>query len=242
MISFIVPAHNEELLVKGTLAAIGAAAGTVLAQPFEVILVNDDSTDATAAIARANGATVIDVKLRHIAAVRNAGARVARGEVLIFVDADTRISPAVLAGTMHALQDGAIGGGAAVVFEGRIPLVTRVYMALFMIVWRRLNLAAGCYFFARRTEFEAVGGFDERYYTSEELHLSRALKQRGRFAVVKEPVISSGRKARLHSPAQVLWISFKLLIRGPKAWQRREGLDFWYDGRRETPEAKPPNP
>lgn len=239
MISFIVPAHNEELLLKGTLAAIGAAAGAALTQPFEVIVVNDDSTDATGAIARAAGATVIDVKLRHIAAVRNAGARAARGEVLIFVDADTRISPAVLVGSIHALQEGAVGGGAAVEFEGPIPLVTRVYMALFMIVWRRLNLAAGCYFFARRSEFEAVGGFDERYFTSEELHLSRALKQRGRFAVVKEPVVSSGRKARLHSPAQVLWISLKLLVKGPKAWQRREGLEFWYDGRREAAEGPP---
>ena len=69
--------------------------------------------------------------------------------------------------------------------------------------------------------------------------IARALKQRGRFAVVKEPVISSGRKARLHSPAQVLWISFKLLVKGPKAWQRREGLEFWYDGRREAAEGPP---
>src|SRR4029453_4170295 len=70
MISIIIPAYNEEALLDGTLTAIRAAAET-LASPYEVIVVDDGSTDRTAAIASAHGARVVTVKLRHIAAARN---------------------------------------------------------------------------------------------------------------------------------------------------------------------------
>jgi glycosyltransferase involved in cell wall biosynthesis len=58
MISFIVPAHNEEQLIGQTLDAIAAAAGELAAR-FEVIVVDDGSSDATAAIASAHGARVV---------------------------------------------------------------------------------------------------------------------------------------------------------------------------------------
>ena len=73
MISFIIPAHNEAFEVGRTLQSVFAAARSE-EEPFEVIVVNDASTDATAALARAAGARVIDVDLRKISAVRNAGA------------------------------------------------------------------------------------------------------------------------------------------------------------------------
>ena len=63
----------------------------VVAQPYEIIVVNDASTDATAEVARRNHARVVDVNHRQIAATRNSGARVSNGECLFFVDADTTI-------------------------------------------------------------------------------------------------------------------------------------------------------
>src|SRR5438270_828091 len=98
VLSFIVPAYNEELELPATLAAIRDAA-LATASPsdggqdrqYEIIVVDDASTDRTAEIAKGAGAKVIPINRRQIAAARNAGARVATGDVLFFVDADTRI-------------------------------------------------------------------------------------------------------------------------------------------------------
>ena len=90
MISFIVPAYNEEAELPGTLRAIHSAA---IGYEYEIVLVNDGSTDATATIGEQFGARVISIERRQIAASRNAGAKASRGDVLIFVDADTLIGP-----------------------------------------------------------------------------------------------------------------------------------------------------
>ena len=82
MISFVVPAFNEETVLGRTLDSVHAAAAGSGHQ-YEVIVVDDASTDRTAEIARARGARVVAVAHRQIAAVRNAGARVATGDVII---------------------------------------------------------------------------------------------------------------------------------------------------------------
>lgn len=233
--SLIVPAHNESSEIGDALTCAFAAAQAV-ALPFEVIVVNDASTDATGAIARRAGAQVIDVNKRHIAAVRNAGAREARSPFLFFVDADTRINATVLRQALAALEAGAIGGGAYVHFDQRanvaIRCVTRIFNMFYMGLCR---WAAGCFVFATRHAFDVVGGFDERLYATEEIDLSRRLKTQGRFIIVPAHVVTSSRKMRLYSnfwPFQMLW---RLLIHGPKLLRQRKGLELWYEGKRETP-------
>ena len=73
MISFIVPAHNEELWIGRCLGSIRTTM-EILAEPYEVIVVDDASTDATPQMARQSGATTLRVEHRKISAVRNAGA------------------------------------------------------------------------------------------------------------------------------------------------------------------------
>ena len=68
-----------------------AEAMSGVGQPYEVVVVDDGSVDGTAKAAEAAGAKVVRVRLRHIAAARNAGARTAMGDVLIFMDADTEL-------------------------------------------------------------------------------------------------------------------------------------------------------
>jgi len=231
LVSFIIPAHNERVLLGATLDSISSSAAGAGIE-HETIVVDDASDDETGCIAAARGARVVRVELRHIAAARNAGARQASGDALVFVDADTIISTATVRQTIEALDAGAVGGGARVTFEGRVPPLNRLYTSLFMLIWNRMNLAAGCYLFASRAAFDAVGGFDEKWYVSEEMHLSRALKARGRFVVVRAPVITSARKLRNFRPRQVWGLGLRLLVAGPKSWQRREGLDLWYGRQR----------
>src|SRR5438445_9468244 len=113
MISFVVPAHNEQACLGRTLQAIDESA-RVVGHPYEIIVVNDASTDATAEVARQHNATVLPVNHRQIAATRNSGGRAARGDQLFFVDADTTINPRTVASALRCMDKGAAGGGAVV--------------------------------------------------------------------------------------------------------------------------------
>ena len=110
MVSFIIPAHNEEALLGRTLASVHAAA-RALGEPYEVVVADDASTDRTGAVAREQGARVVAVNRRQIAAARNAGARAAAGGLLVFVDADTVVTPRVVRAAARALSRGRSAAG-----------------------------------------------------------------------------------------------------------------------------------
>jgi glycosyltransferase involved in cell wall biosynthesis len=119
VLSFIVPAHNEERLLGRTLLAIHAAA-RALGECYEIVVADDASTDATAAIARAHEAIVVAVSHRQIAATRNAGARQALGDLFFFVDADTLVTRAAVRAAVRAVR----GGRRRVYFPIRLRTAT----------------------------------------------------------------------------------------------------------------------
>jgi len=234
MISFVVPAHNEERLLGRTLASIHTAVRP-LSDAYELIVVDDGSTDETAAIAAAHGARVVRVEYRHIARTRNAGARTAAGQTLIFVDADTVVTTRTIRASLDALSDGAVGGGANVDFDGELAPWARLLLPVLRAVLRTGRLAAGCYVFCTRHAFDRVGGFDERLYASEEIAFSRALRRHGRVVIVKEPVLSSGRKLRADSGSEVVRLCGKLARHGTALVRSRDHLAVWYGNRRDDP-------
>ncbi|MEP6609620.1 MAG: glycosyltransferase [Burkholderiaceae bacterium] len=238
LLSFVVPAHNEEQLLGATLESIHRAAQDC-AIGYEVIVVNDGSTDRTALIAEKSNARLISVHHRQIAATRNSGSRVAKGDVLLFVDADTQINNVVLRSAIDAITGGAIGGGAAVRFDGCVPRYARVLLPLMIATMRVLRLAAGCFVFCTRPAFEAAGGFDERLFGAEEIALSVALKRIGRFVILRDSVLTSGRKLRTYSGFEILRIIGRFAVRGRKMIEQREQMGQWYDPRRTDPAPAP---
>jgi len=235
VISFIVPAHDEAASIAAVVDAIRAAAG---AREHEILVVDDASTDATGALAAAAGARLLRVAHRHIAATRNAGARAARGDVLVFVDADTCIAADVVAGLERVLAEGAVGGGAGVRFDEPVPRWVHLVLPPMLALFRWLRFTGGCFVFARRADFEAVGGFDETLYAAEELALCRALGRRGRFAILRETVLTSGRKLRTHSAREIAWTTLRVAFAGRAGVRDRSRLDLWYAPRREDPGAR----
>jgi glycosyltransferase involved in cell wall biosynthesis len=233
MISFIIPAYNEETELPSTLAAIRGAASAVT-QPFEIIVVDDASTDATPEIAEQADARVISIHRRQIAAARNAGARAAKGEYLFFVDADTRIDQVHITKAMIALEAGYAGGSARGVMDGFIPLWGRILLRVFCTLYFGLNLGAGAFLFTTRRNFEATGGFDEQYFAGEEVYFSLALRKLGRFKVLREPVLTSGRKLRMYPAKEILGTLLIMILGGPRMARSRARLRLWYDGKRET--------
>src|SRR5690348_11438937 len=127
MLSFIVPAHNEELWIGKCLESIRTAMAEVV-EPYEIIVVDDASTDSTLAIARQMGARTVQVAHRKISAVRNAGAHLATGEVFFFVDADTQVNERVINAALTTLRAGAVGGGCVFDFDGPTPRWGRVIL------------------------------------------------------------------------------------------------------------------
>jgi glycosyltransferase involved in cell wall biosynthesis len=232
MISFVVPAHNEELELAATLEAIHAAACHA-APPYEIIVVDDASVDATSDIASRAGAKVIAIDRRQIAAARNAGARAARGDLLFFIDADTRITGTHITQAIAALEAGCAGGSARVAMDGSIPIWGRVLLHAFGAVYFGLNLGAGAFLFTTRRNFEAIDGFDEQYFAGEEVYFSVALKKLGRFKVLRQPIVTSGRKLRMYPPKEFLRKFFSVIVGGPRAARSRAKLSLWYDGKRE---------
>ncbi len=178
---------------------------------------------------------MVEVAKRQIAGTRNAGARASAGDMLVFVDADTRVNGALIAEAAAALRSGAVGGGARVSFYEDVPGWARFSMALFTPLYFRIGRwAAGCFVFCTRAAFEAAGGFDETIYAGEEIGFSRALKRHGRFVIVRAWVETSPRKVRGRSAWQMMRITADVLRKGglTLGLKRREDAGFWYDERR----------
>ena len=230
MLSFVIPAHNEEQHLGATLAAIKAAADEI-GESFELIVVDDASTDQTARIAEEAQAHVVHVQDRQISATRNAGARAAKGDVLFFIDADTLASPAAVGACLRELHNGAVGGGCVFRFDGTLPIWARILYPLAVVLSRMVKLVGGCFLFCTREAFDATGGFCERYFAGEEILFIAALKRHGRFAVPRPTVVTSGRKLRAHSFWQLIREAGRWSLVGPIAYQRRENLGIWYGKR-----------
>jgi len=239
LISFVIPAYNEELLIAGTLTALRDAARSA-GEPHEILVVDDGSSDRTAAVAQELGVQVVRVNYRQISATRNAGAREASGDRLVFVDADTRVHGALVRAAVEAMRAGAVGGGSIVRFDEPLPAYARLLVPLLVALMRSARLAAGCFLFCTREAFDAVGGFDEKVYGAEEIFMSQALGRQGRFVVLRECAITSGRKLRLHSGRELLRAMMHLFSGGLRSVESREALDLWYHPRREDPATEKP--
>jgi glycosyltransferase involved in cell wall biosynthesis len=236
MLSFIIPAHNEEHWIAACLKSIYAAMQNIAA-PYELIVVDDASTDATANIAheqatgwlgssetRAPSAVgtglqclrVLRVNLRKISAVRNAGAAVATGDILFFIDADTQANEPAIRAALVALEAGAAGGGCVPEFVGHIPFWARIIIWFAVTIARRIRLVGGCFQFCTREAFKAIGGFNEDLRAGEDMAFCQAIKKVGRFVVPGPTVVTSARKLNVVSPGEISRLLVMILIHGPR--------------------------
>ena len=179
-LALIIPAFNEADYLPATLDALQAAAGHLRSRTdaeVEVIAVDNNSTDETAAIARGRGATVVAEPVQGIARTRNIGAGNAQGEVLVFVDADALVPPALLDAIHDAMNDPACAGGGVNVEYQPERCSMRIYLRAWHLLARRMRLVQGATQFCRRRAFEEVGGYDEQAWIGEDVDFYRSLER-----------------------------------------------------------------
>jgi glycosyltransferase involved in cell wall biosynthesis len=201
----------------------------------EVVVADNASTDSTSEIAHSRGCRVVDVQERRIATVRNRGAAAARGSWLAFIDADMRIHPETFNAIEQAMASGKVVAGATGVKMERWSLGIALTYAL-LVPWVILLRMDTGVVFCSRSDFDAIGGYDERRLFGEDVQFLWDLKRLGRERRQRltrlRPVkaLASMRKFDQHGD----WHYFKLIrqllpmmLRSPEAANELV-RDYWY--------------
>lgn len=179
-LTIIIPAFNEEAYLPSTLDSIRTAATSLRVHSdaeVDIVVVDNNSVDGTAAVARGKGATVVHEPVQGIARARNAGAGHAEGAVLIFVDADV-VLPFTLLEEIHAaMSDPACVGGAVDVEYRPKRRYLRPYLGAWRLLSRLTGMAQGATQFCRKSVFDEVGGYGEQAWIGEDADFYWALKK-----------------------------------------------------------------
>lgn len=176
-ISVIIPAHNEEKYVRRCIRSVKAAE-KVYGGDVEIIVVCNRCTDRTAEIAVRCGARVIMNEDRCIASVRNAGITAAKGDVIVTIDCDNRMTRGTLKEIVCLLRTGKyVGGGAPIRFERySFPLFCNDMMC--RIGFAVTGLYCGI-FWAKRSTFLDIGGFAQKK-AMEDVETAKMIKRYGK--------------------------------------------------------------
>lgn len=231
MLSVIVPAFNEEKYLPATLAALRTAAANL---SCELVVVDNASIDRTRDVAEYYGAVIVSEPIHNIAAVKNAGARAATGDVLVFIDADTIVPTSLLVHIADAMRVSDSVGGAVAVDYAQLD---RTWLSWYLKGWafwsRFFNMKQGAAQFCRRSVFQKIGGYDDTLYMGEDIdfywRLSRyARRSGGVMHYIEEPrVVTSSRRFNNMKPWKVIVLTHPVVIW--LSWKRRLMWKDWYD-------------
>ncbi len=239
-LSIIIPAFNEERLITRCLQSIATSLTANVTPGFttEIIVVDNNSTDNTANLAKATGAQVVFEPINQIGRARNAGAAAATGDWLLFLDADSVLNPELLADILGLIKEGkSVGCGSTIYMHG-LPWWAALTLQLWTSTSILFRVAAGALFVCRSDAFRDVGGFNQTVYAGEEIGLSVRLKQWGRprglqFVILRtHPLETSARKVALYSAREIAGQILRVMFHPRRTLQDKKHLSVWYDGRR----------
>lgn len=198
-ISVIIPAYNEEKYLPRTLDSLAK----LDRKPDEIIVVDGDSTDKTASVARRHGATVITVAHRGIGFARDKGLKKATGDIVAYTDSDTVVPHDWLTKIEETLSRPGVAG---VFGTFRVPDGWWVYRWFINYIqpwlnqiyyWLGIPMAAGQNIAFLRKEGLAVGGFPEDFVFAEDIEMATRLKKAGKVVLRADLIVSSsGRRGR----------------------------------------------
>jgi glycosyltransferase involved in cell wall biosynthesis len=238
--SVIVPAYNEEKLIECSLQCIrrAAMAFSRVGWEHEIVVCDNNSTDRTAEVADRHGARVVFEPVNQIARARNAGASVAKGDWLLFVDADSYPSIELFAEVRAQIESGSCIGGGATLALDQPARWTFGLVGVWNSLSRIRRWMAGSFVFCEAGAFRELGGFSRELFVAEEIDFSQRLKALGkarRQKVVilhRHPLTTSARKMHLYSWREHLNFAVRMLHGPQRTFRDREACAPWYGGRR----------
>lgn len=211
-ISVIVPVLNESAAVGRFVEHHVALRGL-----HEMIMVDGGSTDGTVEILRdwVPRIRLVEIPVRQGRAVQmNAGAKVATGDIFLFLHVDCRLHESALLSVQQALikVPSCIGGGFLKKYSEESFLLSCYRMIMNGIRTRMLhNLVGTNAIFIRSKVFSEIGGYPETPIL-EDIMLCDRMKRAGRMVFLTPHVVSSSRRYSKHGMFRRMWIAFRILF------------------------------
>lgn len=236
--SLIVPTYQEEEYIEKCLHSI--AQQDYNRAEYEIIVSDAHSTDCTVEKARKYADRIINDKRKGIAYGRNVGARCARGDILVFVDADATLSANFLFQCHQVFQNSAVVGMTGIADPSDGGIMQRlVYRGTYLMVrifhLLGLSLFPGICVAYRREAFVMLGGFREDFGIVEDLDLSRRMSRLGRCTTNKNArAFVSTRRLEKHLFSTVMFhiysdIKYLLMGNASTHYPKVEEINSWKD-------------
>ncbi len=196
VVSVIIPTKNEEKYLPRLLESIKKQTY----KNYEVIVADGNSTDRTVEIAKKHGARVIDGK-DHPGKGRNQGAKHAKGEILLFLDADTILPDEKwLEMVVREFEERGLGVATCKSrFYPDNPFNRFVSWFIDTYHWINKNItkkptATGYCIIARKSVHKKIGGFDEGIRICEDFDYTERASKVARFDILPERILVAGRR------------------------------------------------
>ena len=208
MISIIIPALNEEKYLPKLLDCLkNQAFGD-----FEIIVADADSKDGTKKIAKKYGCKIVKGGLP--AAGRNNGAKAAKGDVLLFLDADVQIDKYFLKNAVNEMKNQNLDIAGCTLNPVGNNLIDKLFFMIFNL-WTSATQfiypnAAGCSIFCKKWLHDKVNGFDETIKLSEDMDYAKRCGKCGKFGILKKVAVNVAMR-RFESEGRVK-VAFKLFM------------------------------
>ncbi|RRJ34213.1 glycosyltransferase [Halocatena pleomorpha] len=214
-VSFVIPTYNERTTLPATLRSIDALTTTI---PYEVLVVDGGSTDATRAVAQKHGVTVYHCDGTDVGPSRHIGATHAAGEWLAFIDADTTVSPTYLDTMLEFVTAASVEGATS---RCRVVGCRRAKIAEWTVnhLFPRLSkpILPGFNCFVATAAYFAVGGFSD--VPNEDVGFSHRLSEDYRTAACPTVLVETSAR-RIES----LGLTRTLMYYSIREWQRKISL------------------
>jgi glycosyltransferase involved in cell wall biosynthesis len=188
-LSIVIPTLNEEKYILDLLKSIKEQEYNNL----EIIVSDGDSEDNTVKIAKENNCKVIISKKRHPSHQRNKGAKIADGEFILFLDADTRLPKMFLKNIINEFENRKLlGGGFYIKIEKKklkYLILSKSLNFIFKISQRIIPSNIGIAIIVQKHIHKKINGFDEGIYIGEDYDYSKKVFKKGKFRMLKSSYI-----------------------------------------------------
>ena len=182
--------------------------------------------------------SIIFEKENQISRSRNAAGNAARGDWIIFLDADSTPSRDLFEATADLIESGETYGGGAVIRMNAMPLWAKCGLEIWNSISRLFRWPAGSYIFCRAETFRELGGFSDKLFAAEEIEFDQRLKRlarqrRKRICIIRHPpLLSSNRRMVMYSPIRMIGFLARSVFSFGLNLRQRDTCNWWYDGKR----------